>query len=230
VSTTGLWALVPLKCLARAKERLAGVLDAAARCALVEAMARDVVAALLAMPCPAPRILLVTDDEGVAALARALGVGLFRSGSREPDPLNGALAEAAEFATGHGARQLLVIHADLPLATPGALRTLLGADAQDSEPERIRLVADRAGTGTNCLLATPPRVIPFRFGADSLARHRAACAAQRVPCRESHSPGIAFDIDLPVDLDALVRMGQSSDNACGNNTRAWLDARSPASV
>jgi len=45
-----LWVLVPLKNLGRAKERLSGKLAALARRELVEAMARDVIEALQAVP------------------------------------------------------------------------------------------------------------------------------------------------------------------------------------
>ncbi len=65
-----LWVLVPLKNLGRAKERLSGTLAALARRELVEAMARDVIEALQAVPVAPQRIVLVSDDDDVAALAR----------------------------------------------------------------------------------------------------------------------------------------------------------------
>ena len=72
MSGSGTWALVPLRQLAGGKERLAGVLPAAARCALVEAMAEDLVRALLELPLPSTQIVLVSEDPEVAAFALRL--------------------------------------------------------------------------------------------------------------------------------------------------------------
>jgi 2-phospho-L-lactate guanylyltransferase len=216
------WALVPLRDLAHGKERLAGVLDAATRRALIEAMARDVVAALRAAGLAPGRVLLVSEDAEVAALAATLGVGLFRPAPARTDPLNAALAEAAAHAARAGARSVLMLHADLPLASAAALRALYAAHAAQSGARRATLVTDRAGEGSNCLLLGPPLVLRPAFGAGSRARHRSAAKAAGADYREFTDAGLAFDVDFAADLGALVRLGETSDNACGAHTRAWL--------
>src|SRR5688572_6668088 len=63
--------LVPVKAFGAAKGRLAPALDAGSRAALAERMATRVLAA--AAPLPA---VVVCDDEGVAAWARACGASV----------------------------------------------------------------------------------------------------------------------------------------------------------
>ena len=72
MSPLALWVLVPLKNLGRAKERLSGALASLARRELVEAMARDVIEALQAVPVAPAHIVLVSDDDDVAARAAQL--------------------------------------------------------------------------------------------------------------------------------------------------------------
>lgn len=222
MSGSSTWALVPLRQLACGKERLAGVLTPAARRALVEAMAEDLVRALLELPLPSTQIVLVSEDPEVATLALRLGVALFRPSPAACDPLNAALAEAATRAAASGAGAVLMIHADLPRASAPALRRLLAAHAASPSIPHATLVSDREGTGTNCLLLSPPLPIPLLFGPGSRARHRQACAEAGLSCLELAEPALAFDIDVPADLALLVRPGETQDNALGERSQAWI--------
>ena len=66
------WAIIPVKTLERAKQRLAPVLPAQVRRELVLAMLQSVLAAAAAAK-GLSRILVVTPDQTVAALAPAKG-------------------------------------------------------------------------------------------------------------------------------------------------------------
>jgi 2-phospho-L-lactate guanylyltransferase len=226
-----LWVLVPLKNLGRAKERLSGTLAALARRELVEAMARDVIEALQAVPVAPQRIVLVSDDDDVAALASGYGVALFRPAAAASDPLNAALTEAMRHACAHGARHVLVMHADLPLASAAELRGLIEAHlaALDARGAPLAtLVTDRAGEGSNCLLSTPPDALAYRFGAGSRARHHEAARAAGVYCVEHPAAGLGRDIDHPEDLAELVAVSQSAENAGGAHTTRLLQRRGQA--
>lgn len=223
MSAGATWALVPLRQLSGGKERLGTSLDAAQRRALVEAMATDVVMALLAVPILPERVLLVSEDPEVAAFAAGLGAGVLHPPAAQEDPLNAALRAAAEAAMAAGADTVLMIHADLPAVNAGALRALLLAhDRGATSAVRATLVSDAAGTGTNCLLLSPPSAVALRFGPDSRALHRAAAAAAGADYAEFTHPAIGFDVDFPADLDRLVRPGETQDNAHGACTRAWV--------
>ena len=100
-----------------------------------------------------------------------------------------------------GAWSVAVVLGDLPLLTAAdvaALVALAGGDAPV-----VVLAPDRHERGTNALLLRPPDAIPFAFGPDSLARHRAAAAARGLPVRLYRAPGTALDLDTPEDLAAL---------------------------
>ncbi len=220
-----LWVLVPLKNLDRAKERLAGALDPRARRELVGAMARDVLMALLGVPLVADRIVLVSDDPDVAVLADEMGVDLFQPGAAMQDPLNSALAEATRHVLQRGALHLLVLHADLPCATAAGLRALIAAhlgQLREDGGALVTLVSDRMGTGTNCLLSTPPGAVAYRFGIDSRRQHRTAAATAGVAFVEFDADGLRRDIDQPAELAELVELSQSPQNGCGEHTTRLL--------
>ncbi len=76
----GLWALVPLKRLAEAKQRLAPVLETAPRMELMLSMAADVLAALVQIEA-VERVLMVSEDPAAEKLAQDAGVGEIGRGS-----------------------------------------------------------------------------------------------------------------------------------------------------
>lgn len=215
------WVAVPLKRMDRGKERLSELLRATERRRLVEAMARDVLEALLRVPVAAQQIVLVSDDPAVAALASECGVRCYAPPAAREDPLNADLRHAAQYVIANGARDLLIVHADLPLAGPGQLRALI-AGHHGRSGKRVTLVPDRAGEGTNCLICTPPDVVAFRFGRDSRRRHLEACRDAGVDCVEHRCDALGADIDHPQDLAVLVQASQSTENVCGSHTRALL--------
>lgn len=226
MNTADAWALVPLRQLAGGKERLSAALDALARRQLVEAMATDVVTALLGIPLPARQIVLVSGDPEVRALAAGLGVASLACAEQGPDPLNAALAEAVRHVRAEGAQAVLILHADLPRADATSLRALLESHPDvDALVPRATLVPDAAGRGTNCLLLSPPDAIPLAFGADSRARHRANALGADADFREFPDENLAFDVDFPEDLARLVNPRQTPDNAAGECTRAWVSQR-----
>jgi 2-phospho-L-lactate guanylyltransferase len=188
-------------------------------------MAEDVIAALLAVPLPPQCVMLVSEDADVASLAQRRGVCVFCPPPATGDPLNAALEAAERAAMASGAGAVLMIHADLPAVNAAALRGLLAAHASAvaaTATAVATLVCDGAGTGTNCLVLSPPLSMALRFGPASRALHREAAAAAGVDYREFMHPSLDFDVDFPADLDRLVRPGETQDNALGAYTRAWV--------
>jgi 2-phospho-L-lactate guanylyltransferase len=172
--------LVPLKALAEAKGRLAPVVGPLQRRLLAIAMFEDVIAALQAVPgLPAP--VVVSPDREVWRRADAMGCRVVEEPPGAGD-LNGALAAAAGAADGEA---LLVVAADLPLASSAALeRVLAAANAP------VAVVPSADGGGTNVLAWRDPATFAPSFGPDSAARHLAVPGAVRVD-----DPGLALDVD-----------------------------------
>ncbi len=99
--------------------------------------------------------------------------------------LNAGLREARAEALGAGVTRLAVIHGDLPELTAADVTALLDAvDGPAAGGPAVAIAPDAAGRGTNGLALSPPDVIAFHFGPDSLAAHREA--ALRSGARDGH--------------------------------------------
>lgn len=221
-------ALVPLRDGVSGKSRLASSLDPAARRRLVAALARHVVAVLLAAD-GVDRVLVVTAD--VPFVVEALGPHLHGGSSGRarqlelprptgtaapsvevvPQPagrpgLNAALDVGREAAREHGAHRLLVAHADLPLLAPDDVAALLAAGTTgDATAPPVVVATDRHLAGTNLLVLPATTAFRFRFGEASRAAHVAE--AERAGLRPVvvRRPGTAVDLDTIDDWGELPR-------------------------
>lgn len=190
-------ALIPVKGLASAKSRLTPPFSNDERAALTLAMLRHVVAAAQSSGVLA-RITVVSPDTAVLDVAEALGVVALR---QRTVGLNPALDEARADALLHGADAVLALHADLPRLDPADIVAMV---ALLPPPPAAVLAPDYTGTGTNALLIAPPDALPFLFGPDSFARHRAAVEQWNLSAAIASAPGIAGDVDTPEDVRERV--------------------------
>ena len=192
--------LVPVKALAEAKGRLAPQVGPLQRRLLAIAMFEDVIAALQAVPAlEAP--VVVSPDREVWRRADALGCRVVEEPPGAGD-LNAAL-EAAAATLDRG--PLLVVAADLPLASSAGLERVLEAAARAP----VAVVPSSDGGGTNVLAWRDPASFAPSFGPDSAARHLAVPGAVRV-----EEPGLSRDVDTLEDLEAVAgRLDPSSVTA-----------------
>ncbi len=193
-----LWAVVPVKPLDKAKSRLAGAMAPDERVALVQRLLERTLEVLRLVPTVA-EIVVATSDPGVADWARRGGYRVVREVG-QPD-LNDALAVATRTALAHQAEAVLIVHADLPRVTPAELE-MMAAFSAEAAPI-IVVAPDRHGRGTNALLCAPPGLIEYRFGEDSFAQHCAQAQAAGARLEICSAPGLALDLDVPEDLEAL---------------------------
>ncbi len=191
--------LVPVKALAEAKGRLAPTVGPLQRRLLAIAMFEDVVAALQAVPGLAAPVV-VSPDREVWRRADAMGCRVVEEPPGAGD-LNRSLAMAAAAGNGDG---LLVVAADLPLASAAGLeRVLAAAEAP------VAVVPSHDGGGTNVLAWRDPGSFAPSFGPDSAARHLALPGAVRVD-----EPGLSLDVDTAADLELVAgRLDPSSITA-----------------
>ena len=210
-----IWALVPIKQLTEAKTRLAGAMDATHRRELVLAMAQDVLAALVESEALS-RVVIVS---GIADIDRMLAVpGASTFDPRPARGLNPELEYAADWAHGQGARQVLIVHADLPALTGKTIRNFLNPPAAAG---LLRIAASKEGTGTNMLLSSLPLPAPLQFGKGSLSKFEAIATSNGIAIETRRDPLLAADIDELADLRELAREaanGKLRDTA----TARWL--------
>lgn len=191
------WALVPIRGLESAKTRLGGNLDAEERRDLVVDLLRRTLCATRDAAGIAGTIVVTMDPEAAGIARDHHAIGLVE---RAPG-LNAAIVAARSVAVARGATAVVVLPADLPGISAGAVDALLGAGAvRDSGAAGlVALVTDQHGNGTNALLISPPGLINPLFGVLSRELHRAAAAAAGATFVELDGP-LALDVDTPDDL------------------------------
>jgi 2-phospho-L-lactate guanylyltransferase len=178
--------LVPLKRLDDAKTRLAAVLSADERSALMLELL-----------------------EGVLAAAKEAEVGPITIVSSEPLAPNGvprfddrglAWNDALAAAMRVVAEPIVtVVSADLPRVTADDIRALVAAT-----PDRGMAIARALDGGTNAVSMRPAGAVMTHFGVPSSAAvHAQSTAAAGLAARIVDIPGLAFDVDTPADLKEL---------------------------
>lgn len=189
------------------KQRLAAVLDAAARRHLVAVMLERVVHAVASAQGLAGLAVLTSDRAVVPPGIEQL-----------PDPgggLNPALAATAEALRTRGAEAMLVLPGDLPFITACDVEAVL----QLARPGRVVVVPDVRGSGTNALLLAPPGALVPQFGPGSLSAHLASAAAAGRDALVRVCANIGRDIDEPLDLAPLVQDARFDFLRCRPETR-----------
>jgi FO synthase len=214
-SSLGVWAVVPIKRLSAAKQRLAPVLKSA----------REEFALLLARrtldvlrDCSLIQgVIVVTPDPRVAAVATEQGAEVVDD---EDIALNGAYRLGLAKAAARGAGVCALVPSDLAILTPACLAEVIGrylALRDRSGPESIGLVRCKDGTGTNMVVLDPRAGFEPAFGADSFLRH---FEASRGHAHELIAPLVSFDIDSPADLAAFAAAIDDSTDALAELVRA----------
>jgi 2-phospho-L-lactate/phosphoenolpyruvate guanylyltransferase len=203
-------AILPVKRFAAAKRRL-GLSDQRRRRELIEAMLRDVLAAI-GKSRMVERTLVVTGEPAAERIASEAGA------ETVTDPTDAGHSEAALLGieAAGGAACVALLPGDCPLLDPRELDGVL-----TGMPERyVTVVPDRHGTGTNALILAPLDVIAPAFGEGSRARHEATARRAGVPFSVEELDSLALDLDTPADIVALTTAIESGRGEAPNTTRA----------
>lgn len=192
------WAVVPVKHLKDAKQRLSPVLTPDQRRSLIGAMLEDVLSALCQSGCLAG-VMLVTGDPVVRTVARRFGVRVLV----EDDPRGHteAVTYAGAVLAAEQVTSMLSLPADLPLVTPEEIAAVVEAHAP---PPSVTVAPARDKLGSNAMLCSPPDVLPFRFGENSFTPHLERARRLGIAPRVVERPGLGLDIDVPEDLTAFA--------------------------
>ena len=208
-----MWAVVPLKHIQHAKQRLAPLLTPHERAQLMLAMVSDVLDAL-EQTSGLTGILLVSRAPEAAELAQRHGCELY---SEAP---GADLSESVQAAGGYlvanrDARGTLIVPGDVPLITARDVTAIL------AEHTRFTLVPDSEGDGTNCIVSSPPNLIRYRFDGHSFKPHTEAAYGIGITPRIVRNDAFGLDIDTPRDLQRLL---ERTDAQGGARTRAALQS------
>ena len=202
-----MWAVVPLKNVRQAKQRLAPLLTPTERSDLMLAMVGDVLTALT-QTAGLAGILLVSRAPEAAELAASHGCELYAEAE------GADLSESVQAAGGYlvankDARGTMIVPGDVPLITSADVTAIL------AEHTRFSLVPDSEGDGTNCIVSSPPNLIRYRFDGHSFKPHADAAFGIGITPRIVRNEAFGIDVDTPRDLlRVLERAGPSRTRTC----------------
>ncbi|MFT5176431.1 MAG: 2-phospho-L-lactate guanylyltransferase [Gammaproteobacteria bacterium] len=194
----GIWAVVPVKDLGTAKQRLASALNQSQRTALYRCMLLGVLDALRDARALGG-VLVVTRDPWAIDQARSRAAIVLEEPENQGHTAASTLGAA--YLARHGARGMLQVPGDLPLLASADIDALL---AQHGDAPAVTIAPSRDELGSNGLACSPADLLPLRFGDDSYFPHLARARELGVEPRIIRRDGFALDVDTPEDLTALL--------------------------
>lgn len=192
--TASIFAVVPVKDLTSAKQRLSPVLNPDQRRGLYRAMLEDVLTTLSQVTSLAG-IMLVTRDREVCDLAKPFSVQILSEASNDGHSV--AVNRAARALCEAGASGLIQIPGDVPLVSVADIEMLL--QAHNPAPA-VTITPSHDRRGSNAMLTSPPDVLPFAFGSDSFYPHLSCAREIGIEPTIVELANLSLDIDEPADL------------------------------
>jgi 2-phospho-L-lactate/phosphoenolpyruvate guanylyltransferase len=197
VSHPQIWAVIPVKGGALAKQRLADALSPRLRTDLALAMFQDVLDAVAAVP-ELHGIAIVTADRNVAEIARRSDAEVWSDGAH--DGHTGAVSAAAR-RLAVASSTMLTLPGDIPLVSSVDISSVLAAHLP---APAFTIVPAWDERGSNAIVCSPADVVPLRFGPDSYFPHLAVARAVGLMPTVVRNGAIALDIDEPSDLQRFM--------------------------
>jgi 2-phospho-L-lactate guanylyltransferase len=193
------WAVIPVKQISQAKQRLSPLLSTEERRNFFSAMLEDVLSMMVKIDF-FEKIILATNCPHAISIAGRHGITHFETGP--DDGLNQAAGETVNHLLENGIRDMFLIPGDIPLITEEEINNVLRA--HPSAPS-LTIIPSRDKLGSNCILLSPPSRIPLKFGPDSYFRHLEIAQTNGLKINPMVFPGFGLDIDEPKDLFELLK-------------------------
>lgn len=198
------WAVIPVKVLGEAKQRLNATLGADRR-GITLAMLTDVLSAVTESEKIA-RVAVVTADVEVAALATELGAGVIDE--HEPRAMNSAIEQGVDHVRQSGGSRVVILPADLPLATGAELDRLMQLyenEQRSGGNSVIGITPSADGRGTNLLCLDANGEFQIGYGPGSFALHVERALQSNCRSMTLESSALSLDIDNRADLQLFIR-------------------------
>ena len=194
-----MWAVIPVKQISQAKQRLSKILSSEERRDFFSAMLEDDLSMMVKIDF-FEKIILATNCPHAISIAGRHGITHFETGL--DDRLNQAAGETVNHLLENGISDMFLIPADIPLITEEEIKSAI--KAHPSAPS-LTIIPSRDKLGSNCLLLSPPSRMPLKFGPDSYFRHLEIAKSNGLKINPMELPGFGLDIDEPKDLFELLK-------------------------
>jgi 2-phospho-L-lactate guanylyltransferase len=208
-----IWAIIPVKEFDGAKDRLSSLLSAPQRRVLAETMLTDMLDAVAGTRRLAG-VVIVTLDPHATDLGKKIGARIVIDGAR--DGHTGSVNAGRRVLAAEGRAGMITMPGDIPATRASEIDAVVAAHL--AAPS-FTISPAHDDLGSNAVVCSPPGSVPLRFGDNSYFPHLDAARRQGIEPTIIRQPGIAMDIDHPVDLAMFLRLPQSA----GTRTRALLD-------
>jgi 2-phospho-L-lactate guanylyltransferase len=208
-----IWAVIPVKEFDGAKHRLANLLSQPERLVLAATMLSDVLDAVAGSRLLAG-VIVVTLDPNATVLGERIGARILTEGAR--DGHTGSVNAGRRFLANEGREGMITMPGDIPAVRASEIDAVLSAHL--AAPS-FTIAPAHDDLGSNAVVCSPPESVPLRFGDNSYFPHIDAARGQGIEPTVIRQPGIAVDIDHPVDLALFLRLPQSK----GTRTRTLLE-------
>ncbi|MGE0423386.1 MAG: 2-phospho-L-lactate guanylyltransferase [Reyranellaceae bacterium] len=208
-----IWAVIPVKEFEGAKHRLSPLLTPAQRQRLAETMLGDVLAAVAGATRLAG-VMLITLEPRARALAARIGARVETEGAREGH--TGAVVAGLRILAREGRAGFITMPGDIPAVRAAEIDAVIAAHRPAPS---FTISPAHDDLGSNAVVCSPPDSVPLRFGENSYFPHLDAARAHGIEPTIVRQPGIAMDIDHPVDLRMFLDLRQSY----GTRTRTLLE-------
>ena len=194
-----MWAVIPVKQISQAKQRLSKILSPVERRDFFSAMLEDILSIIVKIDF-FEKIILATNCPHAISIAGRHGITHFETGP--DDGLNQAAGETVNHLLENGIRDMFLIPGDIPLITEEEINSVL--KAHPSAPS-LTIIPSRDKLGSNCILLSPPSRMPLKFGPESYFRHLEIAQTNGLKVNPMEFPGFGLDIDEPKDLFELLK-------------------------
>ena len=195
-----MWAVIPVKQISQAKQRLSKILSSEERRDFFSAMLEDVLSMMVKIDF-FEKIILATNCPHAISIGGRHGITHFETGP--DDGLNLAAGETVNHLSENGISDMFLIPADIPLITEEEINSVL--KAHPSAPS-LTIIPSGDKLGSNCILLSPPSRMPLKFGPDSYFRHLEIAKSNGLKINPMELPGFGLDIDEPADLFELLTL------------------------
>jgi 2-phospho-L-lactate guanylyltransferase len=208
-----IWAVIPVKEFDGAKHRLSDLLSPHERLVLAAIMPTDVLDAVAGCR-HLGGVMIVTIDPNATVLGQRIGARVISEGAR--DGHTGSVNAGRRLLVREGRGGMITLPGDIPATRAEEIDAVIAAHR--AAPS-FTISPAHDDLGSNAVVCSPPESVPLRFGDNSYFPHLDAARRHGIEPTVIRQPGIAVDIDHPLDLALFLRLPQSA----GTRTRALLD-------
>ena len=196
-----MWAVIPINSFEKTMTRLSKVLNSSQRVQLTKHLTDQMIDYLLKID-EIEKIVLLTNLTKWSRSFKNKNI-VFQENNDELS-LKENINLVCDWVYDQGARRMLYLSIDLPLACAEDLKSLI-----NQHEEGMTLVEAKKDGGTNALIIDLPRHLSFQFGKNSFEKHLVEAEKFKVKTKILKMDGLSFDLDDIDDWNHLIGIKKS---------------------